>query len=65
MAIKVPAKVLEGIKAVRDSGKTNMLDSHAVQHYASAMEHYETVVWIQDNRSDYGRGVFQGFEAEE
>lgn len=65
MAVKVPAKVLDGIDAVRDSGKTNMLDSRAVQFYANKMEHYETVLWIEDNRSEYGRGIFEGFEAED
>ena len=65
MAVKVPTKVLEGIVAVRDSGKTNMLDVNAVQYYAYQMEYFATVVWIEENRKLYARGIFEGFETDE
>lgn len=62
--IPVPADVLEGLEAVRLSGKTNMLDAPMVQTLAFEMEYFKTVLWIQDNPDLYARGIFAGFEVE-
>jgi hypothetical protein len=60
--VRVPANVLEGVEAVRLSGKTNMLDASRVIELAFEMEHYATVLWIHENRRQYSEGLFRGFE---
>jgi hypothetical protein len=61
----VPEVVFEGILAVRDSGKTNMLDIHAVRKLAWRLGHPSTAVWLSDpnNQKAYAQGVFRGFTA--
>lgn len=65
MVVRVPKKVYEGLEAVRQSGLTNMLDYNVVMKIASDMDYHEAVVWLHDNKRAYGRGVFEGIEAEE
>ena len=60
--VRVPANVLEGVEAVRLSGKTNMLDASRVIELAFEMEYYATVLWLRENRRQYSEGLFQGFE---
>lgn len=59
--VMVPENVLQGIAAVRDSGRTNMLDVQTVAALALEMGHSETAVWIDENRTLYCEGVFRGF----
>jgi len=63
--VRVPVDVLEGLEAVRLSGKTNMLDAPRVIELAFEMEHYATALWVHDNRKQYAEGIFRGFEATE
>lgn len=56
--VKVPHKVMHSIKAIRETGRTNMFDSNAVQAIANEMELYETVVWIEKHKSDWGKVIF-------
>lgn len=63
--VRVPADVLEGLEAVRLSGKTNMLDVPRVVELAYEMHHYATALWVHENRKQYAEGVFRGFEATE
>jgi len=63
--VRVPADVLEGLEAVRLSGKTNMLDAPRVIELAFEMEHYATALWVHENRKQYAEGIFRGFEATE
>ena len=60
--VPIPANVLEGVEAVRQSGKTNMLDVSRVIELAFEMEHYATVLWVHENRRQYMEGLFRGFE---
>lgn len=62
--ITVPREVLEGLKAVRTSGSTNMLDRPAVAKLAAAMGYEETTRWVESHRKEYAQGIFQGFEGE-
>jgi len=59
---RVPREVLEGIEAVRESGRTNMLDRRMVQVVADELEFFATVLWLEDNGPAYARGLFHGFE---
>jgi len=60
--IKVPRKVWKAIEAVKESGKTNMLDWQAVQFYCNENEEYEAVVWIQDHYKEWGQLIMLGPE---
>lgn len=60
--IEVPSKVLEGIEAVRLSGKTNMLDVPVVKKLARKMGHRDAAEWIDEHVALYVVGVFRGFE---
>lgn len=60
--IKVPKEVLEGIMAVRETGRTNMIDRKTVQFVANDLEFYATVIWLEDNPKPYSQGLFLGFE---
>ena len=60
--IWVPADVLEGLEAIRLSGKTNMLDLPEVVLIAVEMGFFDTAIWIESNRSHYCQRLIQGFE---
>lgn len=62
--VRVPPEVMEGLEAVRRSGRTNMLDRPAVARIAAAMGYADTTLWIHANRGLYAQGIFRGFEAE-
>ena len=57
---KVSAAVREQIIAVRDTGKTNMFDTNAVQKIAFDMGFYELVNFIEDDRKGYARFILTG-----
>lgn len=59
--VHIPADVLEGLEAVRLSGKANMLDVPSVIGFALDMGHTSTAFWVYENRKEYSRGIFQGF----
>jgi len=63
--VPVPPAVLQGIMAVRDSGRTNMLDRVAVAAIALELGFVEAAFWIEDpaNRKAYAEGIFRGFIA--
>jgi hypothetical protein len=56
--------VLDGIEAVRRSGRANMLDRPAVVRLADQLGHPAAALWIHDNSGLYSRGIFAGFRAE-
>ena len=65
-AVSVPRDVLDGIRAVRDSGMFNMLDLPAVAGLARQMEFDDAADWLGDhgNRATYSQGIFRGFTPE-
>lgn len=65
MAVKVSQAVMDGLEAVRVSGKTNMFDYNTVMRLALEAEHYETVDWMTENKKAYIKGIFSGFEIEQ
>jgi hypothetical protein len=60
----VPVPVLEGIEAVRRSGRTNMLDRPRVAQLCDELGFYEAALWVHEHRDLYARGIFHGFRAE-
>ena len=60
--VKVSKKVLEQLETIRSGGTHNMFDYHGVMREAYDNGFYELVTWMVDNKKDYIRGIFQGFE---
>ena len=56
------AAIREQILAVRDTGKTNMFDTHTVQRIAFDMGLYELVSYIEYNRNAYAEFILTGNE---
>lgn len=59
--VAVPQKAFDGIKAVRISGRTNMLDLPEVIKTARELGYPDAASWIENNKSRYIAGIFQGF----
>ena len=53
-------KVREQILAVRETGRTNMFDTNAVQVIADEMHFYELVVFIEEHKDKYARFILTG-----
>ena len=52
--------IKEQILAIRDTGETNMFDVNAVQYIANREGYYELVVYLTDNRKEYGNFIITG-----
>jgi len=66
-SIPIPPEVLEGIEAVRQSGRTNMLDRPEVAAIALELGYVDAAFWLEDkaNHTAYANGIFKGFTEEE
>ena len=60
--VPIPADVLEGLEAVRTSGKTNMLDVPMVVKLSLDMGFLQTALWVHEHQALYIIGVFKNFE---
>ena len=60
--VPIPADVLEGLEAVRLSGKTNMMDVPMVTKLALEMGFPEAALWVKEHTAQYAAGVLTGFE---
>jgi HD-GYP domain-containing protein (c-di-GMP phosphodiesterase class II) len=63
--ISIPQEIADALEAIRESGECNMFDRQCVQAVASSMNEYATVVWLEDNKREYGRVIIDGFAIEE
>ena len=65
--IPIPAAVLEGIEAVRKSGRTNMLARDTVAAIALELGYVDAAFWLDDktNQKTYAQGIFNGFTEKE
>lgn len=61
----VSKQILGGLEAIRESGYTNMLDRPTVVRLADQLGYPETADWIRMHKSEYSKGIFRGFQAEE
>ena len=61
----IPKDVLEELEAVRLYARTDMLDIPLLRYVAMEREKPALVVWIDKHESEYGRGLLDGFEAED
>lgn len=48
------------ILAIRDTGRTNMLDVPTVQRIAYELEYFDLVMFIEEHRKDYIHFIFTG-----
>ena len=60
----VPADVLEGLEAVRQSG-AHMVEQAHVLVLAKRMGYRQTVRWVEEHPDEYARGISHGFVARE
>jgi hypothetical protein len=63
--VRIPKDVLEDLEAVRLYARTEVLDIPLLRYVAMEREKPALVVWIDGHESEYGRGLLDGFEAEE
>jgi hypothetical protein len=63
--VRIPREVLEELKSVRLYTRTEVLDIPTLRYVASEEGKPALVVWIDRHAGEYGRGLLDGFEAEE
>jgi hypothetical protein len=63
--VRVPEEVLEGLEAVRRHAGTDTLDIATVRYLAQERGRGALAVWVDKHPHEYGRGVLDGFQAEE
>lgn len=53
-------KIKEQILIVRDTGRTNMFDTTAVQRIAYELDLFELVLFIEEHKKEYVHFIFTG-----
>lgn len=61
--VPIPEDVFQGLEAMRQEGRTNMLDYPVVIRLARAAGHHAAAEWITMNVALYSAGLFRGFVA--
>ena len=63
--VLIPKKVLEQLESVRRYTRAEVLDIPTVRHVAMETHKPALVVWIDKYEQEYGRGLLDGFRAED
>ena len=63
--VPVPKDVLEELESVRRYTRAEVLDIPTIRHVAMETEKPALVVWIDEHQQEYGRGMLDGFTAED
>lgn len=63
--IPVPRSVYVGLKAVQQSGLTNMLDRPRVVELALALGHPDAAAWVEQDFGRYAQAVFAGIRPDD
>jgi hypothetical protein len=63
--VRIPEEVLEGLEAVRRYAGKDVLDIATVRYLAQERGRSALAVWIDRHPEEYGRGLLDGFRAEE
>ena len=63
--VRIPKDVLEELEAVRLYTRTEVLDIPLLRYVAMERDKPALVVWIDKHALEYGRGLLDGFEAED
>ena len=62
---RIPKHVLEELESVRRYTRANVLDIPTVRQVAMETQKPALVVWIDKHEQEYGRGLLNGFLAED
>jgi hypothetical protein len=63
--VRVPKDVMEGLEVVRRYARTETPAVPTVRYAGMELGRPALVAWIDGHRSEYGRGLLDGFEAED
>ncbi len=63
--VRIPKDVLEELEAARRAARTDALDIPTLRYTASEEGRPALVVWLDKHPSEYGRGLLDGFEAQD
>jgi hypothetical protein len=63
--VRIPKHVLEELESVRRYTRANVLDIPTVRHVAMETGKPALVLWIDEHEQEYGRGLLDGFRAED
>ena len=63
--VRIPRAVLEELESVRRYTRAEVLDIPSVRHVAMETGKPALVVWIDKHEQEYGRGLLDGFLAED
>ena len=63
--VRIPKNVLEELESVRSYTRAEVLDIPTIRHLAMERGKPALVVWIDEHEQEYGRGLLNGFRAEE
>ncbi len=63
--VRMPREVLEELEAVRLYTRSEVLDIPTLRYVAMERDKPALVGWIDKHAPEYGRGLLDGFQAEE
>jgi hypothetical protein len=63
--VRIPKNVLEELESVRRYTRAEVLDIPTIRHVAMERGKPALVVWIDEHEQEYGRGLLDGFLAED
>jgi hypothetical protein len=63
--VRIPREVLEELESVRRYTRAEVLDIPTIRHVAMERQKPGLVVWIDKHAQEYGRGLLNGFRAED
>ncbi len=63
--VRVPKGVLEELESVRRYTRAEVLDIPTLRYVAMETHKPALVLWVDEHPKEYGRGVLDGFRAEE
>jgi type IV secretory pathway ATPase VirB11/archaellum biosynthesis ATPase len=63
--VRIPKSVLEELESVRRYTRIEVVDIPTLRHVAMETEKPALVVWIDKHEQAYGRGLLDGFLAED
>jgi hypothetical protein len=63
--VRIPKDVLEELEAVRRYTHMDMLDIPTLRYMAMETGKPALAVWIDKHAGEYGRGLLDGFQAED
>jgi hypothetical protein len=63
--VRISREVLEELESVRRYTRAEVLDIPTIRHVAMETHKPARVVWIDEHQQEYGRGLLNGFRAED